>query len=74
MARNSTNIATAIEQVNGIVAAQAVALAQIKSALQGKAAGSGGGATSGQVYDAGVLTLISGMTASADSGVLTIGG
>ena len=72
--RDKTNIADAITAVNEIVAAQATALAQIKSALQGKAAGSGGGATSGQVYDAGVLTLISGMTATADGGVLTIGG
>lgn len=74
MARTQTTVADAITAVNTIVSSQATALAQIKSALQGKAAGSGGGATSGQVYDAGVLTLISGMTASADGGVLTIGG
>lgn len=74
MARTQTTVADAITAVNTIVSSQATTLAQIKSALQGKAAGSGGGATSGQVYDAGVLTLISGMTASADGGVLTIGG
>ena len=72
--RNETTIAGAIDAVNGIVAEQSTALEQIKSALYSKAAGSGGGATSGQVYDSGVLTLISGMTVSPADGILTIGG
>lgn len=38
--RDSTDIATAIEQVNGIVAAQNAALQSVKTALEGKAAGS----------------------------------
>lgn len=41
--RDSTDIATAIEQVNGIVAAQNAALQSVKTALEGKAAGGGSG-------------------------------
>ena len=41
MARTQTTVADAITAVNTIVSSQATALAQIKSALQGKAAGSG---------------------------------
>lgn len=37
MARNSTDIANAIQQVNGIVGAQAVALETVKTVLQNKA-------------------------------------
>lgn len=43
--RDSTDIANAIEQVNGIVAAQNVALQSVKTALEGKAAGGGSGST-----------------------------
>lgn len=39
--RDSTDIANAIEQVNGIVAAQNAALQSVKTALEGKAAGGG---------------------------------
>lgn len=39
MARNSENIAGAISAVNGIIASQAAALAELKALVQTKAAG-----------------------------------
>ena len=73
MARNSENIAGAISAVNGIIASQASALAEIKTLLQNKAAGSGA-AIFGVICDDTSLYPISGVTVSEADGVITIGG
>lgn len=74
MARNSETVAGAISAVNAIVSSQAAALAEIKTLLQNKAAGSGGAALFGVICDDTSLYPISGVTASEADGVITIGG
>ena len=72
--RDSTDIAHAIEQVNGIVSSQTAALAELKVLVQTKAAGSGGAALFGVICDGTTLYPISGVTVSEADGVITLGG
>lgn len=74
MARTQTTVADAITAVNAIVSSQAAALAEIKTLLQNKAAGSGGAALFGVICDGTTLYPISGVTVSEADGVITIGG
>ena len=74
MARTQTTVADAITAVNAIVSSQAAALAEIKTLLQNKAAGSGGAALFGVICDDSTLYPISGVTVSEADGVITIGG
>lgn len=74
MARTQTTVADAITAVNAIVSSQAAALAEIKTLLQNKAAGSGGAALFGVICDDSTLYPISGVTVSEVDGVITIGG
>lgn len=74
MARTQTTVADAITAVNTIVSSQASALAEIKTLLQNKAAGSGGAALFGVICDGTTLYPISGVTVSEADGVITLGG
>lgn len=74
MARTQTTVADAITAVNTIVSSQASALAEIKTLLQNKAAGSGGAVLFGVICDGTTLYPISGVTVSESDGVITLGG
>lgn len=74
MARTQTTVAGAISAVNAIVSSQAAALAEIKTLLQNKAAGSGGASLFGVICDDTTLYPISGVTVSEADGVITLGG
>ena len=73
MARTQTTVADAISAVNTIVSSQAASLAEIKTLLQNKAAGSGA-SLFGVICDGTSLYPISGVTVSESDGVVTIGG
>ena len=72
--RTQTTIADAITAVNTIVSSQTAALAEIKTLLQNKAAGSGGATLFGVICDGSTLYPVSGVTVSEADGVITIGG